>query len=349
MEFSAQQIADFLQGTVVGNPDVRVSNFSKIEEGTAGTLSFLSNPKYEEFLYTTQASIVLINRDFMPEKEVSATLIKVDDAYQALAFLLSLVEQSKPKKTGISSLAYVDETAVVSENVYIAPFAYIGAKATIGSGAQIFPHTFVGENVKIGDNCTLFSGVKIYDNCVLGNNCILHAGVVIGSDGFGFAPESDGSYKKIPQIGNVLIEDNVEIGANATIDCATMGSTIIRKGVKIDNLVHLAHNVEVGEHTAMAAQTGVAGSTKIGKNCIFAGQVGIAGHLTVADRTIFGAQTGVSHSIKKAGEVLMGAPAMEAGRWKKVMVVSRSLPDMRNEIISLRKEIEELKKIMNAK
>ncbi|MDR1699025.1 MAG: UDP-3-O-(3-hydroxymyristoyl)glucosamine N-acyltransferase [Prevotellaceae bacterium] len=344
MEFSAQQIADFLKGTIVGNPDVRVSNFSKIEEGTAGTLSFLSNPKYEEFLYITQASIVLVNKDFTPEKEVFTTLIKVDDAYRSLAFLLSLVEQSKPKKTGISPLAYVDETAVLGENIYVAPFAYISANVKIEGGVQIFPHVFIGENVKIGNNCTFFAGVKIYDNCVLGNDCILHAGAVLGSDGFGFAPESDGSYKKIPQIGNVVIEDNVEIGANATIDCATIGSTIIRRGVKIDNLVHLAHNVEVGEHTAMAAQTGIAGSTKIGKNCIFAGQVGVAGHLTVADRTIFGAQTGVSHSIKKAGEVQMGAPAMEAARWRKVMAASRSLPDMRNEIIALRKEIEELKK-----
>lgn len=296
MEFTAQQIADFLDGQIEGNPSVTVSDFSKIEEGKPGTLSFLSNPKYNQFIYESQASIILVNKDFQPEKEVFATLIRVNDAYQSLAMLLSLVDQIKPKKTGISPLAFISSTAEIDENAYIAPFVYIGEKVSIGKNARIYASCSIEDGVKIGENITLFSGVKIYSDCVIGNNCILHSGVVIGSDGFGFAPAEDGTYKKIPQLGNVILEDNVEIGANSIVDRATMGSTLIRKGVKIDNLVQIAHNVEIGENTVIAAQTGISGSTKLGTRCILGGQVGIAGHLRIADGTIFGAQTGVPNS-----------------------------------------------------
>jgi len=265
MEFTAQQIADLLGGEIQGNPLVKVNDFSKIEEGKPGTLSFLSNPKYSQFIYESQASIVLVNKNFQPEKEVQATLIRVEDAYHSLATLLSLVDQTKPKKTGISPLAFVSESANIGENAYIQPFAYIGESVTIGKNARIHPNCSIENGAVLGENVTLYSGVKVYNDCVIGNNCILHSGAVIGSDGFGFAPNGDGSYKKIPQMGNVVLEDNVEIGANSIVDRATLGSTTIRKGVKIDNLVQIAHNVEVGENTVIAAQTGISGSTKLGK------------------------------------------------------------------------------------
>jgi UDP-3-O-[3-hydroxymyristoyl] glucosamine N-acyltransferase len=343
MEFSAKQIAEFLKGTVIGNPEVLVTSLSKIEEGQPGTLSFLSNPKYTHYIYTTQASVVLVNKDFEPEKELQTTIIKVEDAYQSLALLLNMVEQSKPKKRGIHSLAFISPSATIGENVYIAPFVFIGENAVVGDNTQIYPHTFIGDNVKIGHNTKLYAGIKVYENCTIGNNCILHAGVVIGSDGFGFAPEKDGSYKKIPQIGNVIVEDDVEIGANSTLDSATMGSSILHKGVKIDNLVHLAHNVEVGNNTAMAAQCGVSGSTKIGKNCVFAGQVGLAGHITIADGTILGAQSGVASSVKKPNEIFLGSPIMPVVRTRKVYAITRSLPEMHATIIELQKEIKNLK------
>lgn len=347
MEFSAKQIAEFLKGTVIGNPEVSVNNLSKIEEGQAGTLSFLANPKYTEYIYTTKASIVLVNKDFEPEEPLETTLIKVDDAYKSLAFLLDLVEQAKPKKIGIHPLAYIAESAKVGDMVYVGAFAYVGENAVLGDGANIYPHTYVGDNAQIGEKSILFSGVKIYENCKVGSNCILHAGCVVGSDGFGFAPNGDGTYNKVPQIGNVIIEDNVEIGANSTIDCATMGSTIIRKGAKLDNLVHLAHNVEVGENTAIAAQCGVSGSTKIGKNCIFAGQVGLAGHITIADGTIFGAQTGVASSIKTANEVWMGSPAMPVAKCRRVYATTRSLPELQASVIELQKELKKLQDKLN--
>ncbi|MDR1678586.1 MAG: UDP-3-O-(3-hydroxymyristoyl)glucosamine N-acyltransferase [Prevotellaceae bacterium] len=343
MVFTAQQIADFLKGTVIGNPDVKVSDLSKIEDGKPGTLTFLSNPKYAPYLYNTQASIVLVNNDFEPEEKINATLIKVADAYQSLAMLLDLVEQSKPRKKGISPLACVAATAQIGKDVYIAPLAFVGDNAIVNNNAQIYPHAYVGDNATIGENSVLFAGATVYDGCVVGNRCILHAGCVIGSDGFGFAPQADGSYKKIPQIGNVVIEDDVEIGANTTLDCATMGSSLVRRGVKLDNLVHLAHNVEVGENTAIAAQCGVAGSTKIGKQCILAGQVGLVGHISVADGSIFGAQSGINTSIKEANQTWLGSPANPVAKTRRIYAVTRNLPDLQNEIIALKKEMAELK------
>ena len=299
MEFSAQQIAGFLKGTIEGDPEVKVCSFSKIEEGKPGTLTFLANLKYAHHIYNTHASIVLVNNDFKPEHPVKATLIKVPNAYAALAMLLNLVEQSKKAKVGIGSTAFVATSATLGDNCYIGNFAYIGDNAKIGNNCQIYPHAYIGDNVEIDDNCVIYPNVTIYEGCKIGNKCILHAGCVIGSDGFGFAPEGE-TYKKIPQLGNVIIEDNVEIGANTTIDRAVMDSTIIRKGVKLDNLVQIAHNVEVGENTVMAAQVGIAGSVKIGKHCMFGGQVGLAGHIHIADHVVFGAQAGVISDVKDA-------------------------------------------------
>ncbi|HJV77531.1 MAG TPA: UDP-3-O-(3-hydroxymyristoyl)glucosamine N-acyltransferase [Paludibacter sp.] len=342
MEFTAQQIADFLHGEIQGDPSVKVSNFSKIEEGKPGTLTFLSNPKYIQYIYDCQASIVLVNKDFAPEKEIGSTLIRVEDAYQSLALLLTLVDQAKPKKTGISPLAFISDTAKIGENVYIAPFVYIGENVIIEKNAIIHAHCSVEDDTKLGENTTLFSGVKIYNSCVIGNNCILHSGSVIGSDGFGFAPTEDGSYKKIPQMGNVVLEDNVEIGANTVVDRATMGSTIICKGVKIDNLVQIAHNVEVGTNTVIAAQTGISGSTKLGKQCILAGQVGIAGHLHIADGTIFGAQTGVPNSIKLPNQTFQGYPAVPIMTFHRASVVHKNLPELQKTIFAMQKKIQEL-------
>lgn len=342
MEFSAQQIASFLGGTVEGNPDVKVSDFSKIEEGRPGTLSFLSNPKYTQYIYESKSSIVLVNNTFEAEKEIQATLIRVPDAYAALATLLSLVEQAQPRKTGISPLAYISESAQLGENVYIAPFAFIGDGVTIGEGSSVFAQVSIETGAKVGKNTTLFSGVKIYHKCVVGDNCILHSGCVIGSDGFGFAPTEDGSYKKIPQMGNVVLEDDVEIGANTVVDRATMGSTIIRKGVKLDNLVQIAHNVEIGSHTVIASQTGISGSTKLGSRCTVAGQVGIAGHIQIADGTIFGAQTGVPNSIKKSNQILMGTPAIQLMNFQKSAIVYKNLPELQRLVYAMQKRIDEL-------
>ena len=342
MEFSAQQIADFLGGDIQGDPSIKVSDFSKIEEGKPGTLSFLSNPKYSQYIYDSQASIILVNKDFQPERDIQSTLILVDDAYQSLAKLLTMVDQTKPKKTGVSPLAYISVTAEVGENAYIAPFVYVGEHVTIGKNACLHPHSCVEEGAKIGDNVTLFSGVKVYYNCVIGNNCTLHSGSVIGSDGFGFAPSEDGTYKKIPQMGNVVLEDNIEIGSNSVVDRATLGSTIIRQGVKIDNLVQIAHNVEVGMNTVIAAQTGISGSTKLGKQCILAGQVGIAGHLHIADGTIFGAQTGVPNNVKKPNQTLQGYPAIPVMNFHRASVVYKNLPDLQKTVYALEKKIQEL-------
>ena len=344
MKFTAQQIADFLGGEIQGNPTVTVSDFSKIEEGKPGTLSFLSNPKYSHYIYDSLASIVLVNKDFLPEREVQATLIRVHDAYQALATLLSIVDQTKPKKTGISTLAYISTTAEIGENVYIAPFVYIGEQVKIGKSSMIHAHTSIEDGAKVGENAILYSGVKVYYNCVIGANCILHSGCVIGSDGFGFAPTPDGSYKKIPQMGNVILEDDVEIGANSVVDRATLGSTIIHKGVKIDNLVQIAHNVEVGINTIIAAQTGISGSTKLGKQCTLAGQVGIAGHLQIADGTIFGAQTGVPNSVKTPNQILQGYPAVPIMNFQKSAIVHKNLPELQKLIYAMQKRIEELEK-----
>jgi len=342
MEFTAQQIADFLEGEIQGDPTIKVSDFSKIEEGKPGTLSFLSNPKYSQYIYDSQASVILVNKDFQPEREIQSTLIKVDDAYQSLARLLTLVDQTKPRKTGISTMAYISESAVIGENAYIAPFVYIGDHVTIGKNVSLHPHSCLEDGAKLGNNVILFSGVKVYYNCVIGNNCTLHSGSVIGSDGFGFAPTEDGSYKKIPQMGNVVLEDNIEIGANTVVDRATLGSTIVRQGVKIDNLVQIAHNVEVGSNTVIAAQTGISGSTKLGKQCILAGQVGIAGHLHIADGTIFGAQTGVPNNVKKPNQTLQGYPAVPVMTFHRASVVYKNLPELQKTVYALEKKIQEL-------
>ena len=342
MEFSAQQVASFLNGEIIGDASVTVHDFSKIEEGQTGTLSFLSNPKYYHYIYDCNASIVLVNRSFVPEREVKATLIKVDNAYESLAVLLGIVEEHKPKKNGVSPLAYIAPTARIGANVYIAPYVYVGDYVEIGNYTTIDASSYIGDGVKVGNNCQLHAGVKVEKECVVGNNCILHAGVVIGSDGFGFAPTDDGSYRKIPQTGNVILEDNVEVGANATIDRATLGSTTIRKGVKIDNLVQIAHNVEVDINTVIAAQSGIAGSTKIGKQCVLAGQVGIAGHLEIADGSVFGAQTGVPSSLKTPNQIYQGYPAVTLGVFQRASVIFKKLPDLQKSIYELQKQLAEL-------
>ena len=347
MEFTAQQIADFLGGVIQGNPTVKVSDFSKIEEGRPGTLSFLSNPKYSQYIYDSQASVILVNKSFEPEKEIQATLIRVDDAYKSLAILLSIVDQAKPIKTGISPLAYISNSAEIGDSVYIAPFVFIGEGVKVGTHTLIHAHCSIEDGAKVGENVCLHSGVKVYHNCEIGNNCILHSGSVIGSDGFGFAPTEDGTYKKIPQMGNVVLEDDVEIGANTTIDRATLGSTIIRKGVKIDNLVQIAHNVEVGMNTVIAAQTGVSGSTKLGKQCTLAGQVGIAGHIQIADGTIFGAQAGQANSVTKSNQILMGSPAFDLRSFQRSSIAFKNLSDMQRLVYTMQKRIDELEKKMN--
>lgn len=347
MEFTAKQIADFLQGEIEGNPDVIVNNFAKIEEGQPKTLSFLSNPKYTHYIYNTKADIVLVNADFKAEKEIKTTLIRVPNAYESLAKLLELVEKAKNQKVGIEPMSYISPSAKVGKNVYIAAFAYIGENAIVGDNSKVYPHVTIGDNVTIGSNATLFSGVKIYNSCKVGDNSIIHSGTVIGSDGFGFAPQSDGSYHKIPQIGNVIIESNVEIGANTVIDRAVMGSTIIHEGVKLDNLIQIAHNVEIGKHTVMAAQAGVAGSTKIGEKCVFGGQIGLAGHIKIGDNVKVGAQSGILNSLKDGTEII-GSPAMLPVReWYKSSVVFGKLPEMYRDLSQLKKDLSKLKEEKN--
>lgn len=343
MEFTAKQIADFLQGEVEGNPDVKVNNFAKIEEGKPKTLTFLSNPKYTHYIYDTQADIVLINANFKAEKEIKATLIRVADAYEALAKLLELVDKSKPAKVGIEPMSYVAESAKMGEDVFIAGFAYVSDNATIGNNSKLYPHVFIGDNVTIGNNVILYSGVKVYADCKIGDNCIIHSGAVIGSDGFGFAPQADGSYHKIPQMGNVVIESNVEIGANTVIDSAVMDSTVIREGVKLDNLIQIAHNVELGKHTVIASQSGISGSTKVGEKCVFGGQIGLAGHLKIGNNVKLGAQSGVMKDLKEGSE-LIGSPAIAIRDWYKSSVIFGKLPEMYREIGQLKKEISKLKK-----
>ena len=345
MEFSAKQIAAFIQGEIIGDENATVHTFAKIEEGIPGAISFLSNPKYTPYIYETKASIVLVNKDFTPEQEVKATLIKVDNAYESLAKLLNLYEMSKPKRTGSDERAYVAETAKIGKDVYIAPFACIGDHAEVGDNTVIHPHATVGGGAKIGSNCILYANSTVYHDCRVGNNCILHAGCVIGADGFGFAPTPQG-YEKIPQIGIVILEDNVEVGANTCIDRATMGATVIHSGVKLDNLVQIAHNDEIGSHTVMAAQVGIAGSTKVGEWCMFGGQVGIAGHLKIGNQVNLGAQSGVPGNIK-SGSQLIGTPPMELKQFFKASIVQKSLPEMQIELRNLRKEIEELKQQLN--
>ena len=346
MEFTAKQIAEFIQGSIEGDENVSVHTFAKIEEGVPGAISFLSNPKYTHYLYDTQSSIVLVNKDLELERATKATLIRVDNAYEAVARLLTLYEMSKPKKKGIDPLAYIAPTAQIGEDCYVAPFAYIGEHVKIGKGTQIYPHTTVYDNASIGEGCILYANVSVYHDCKIGNRVTLHSGCVIGADGFGFAPTGNG-YEKIPQIGIVTIEDDVEIGANACVDRSTMGSTIVRKGVKIDNLVQIAHNVEVGANTVMSAQVGVAGSTKIGQWCMFGGQVGIAGHAVIGDQVKSGAQAGIAGSLRKGHVTVQGSPAIEAKNFARSSIVFKNLPEMYSDVNRMKKEIEELKEILN--
>ncbi|MDR2139891.1 MAG: UDP-3-O-(3-hydroxymyristoyl)glucosamine N-acyltransferase [Tannerella sp.] len=341
MEFSAQQIASFLNGTVEGNPEVKVNRFSKIEEGHSGSLTFLANPKYESYIYRTKASIVLVNNDFTPSAAVPATLVKVPNAYASLALLMNLAEQTKPKKTGVAPSACIAASATVGEDCYVGEMAYIGEQSVIGKGCLIYPHACIGDRVTVGDGTIIYPHVTIYADSVIGRNCILQAGSVIGSDGFGFAPEGD-TYLKIPQIGNVILEDDVEIGANTTIDRAAMGSTLIRRGVKLDNLIQIAHNVEIGKDTVVAAQTGIAGSTKVGERCMFGGQVGLVGHIRIADQVQIGAQSGIARSITRAGSV-MGSPGIPARDFFRSRVVFNKLPELYRTLNRLEKEVEALK------
>lgn len=340
MEFTAEQIANVIGGRVEGNKDAKVHTFAKIEEGTEGAISFLSNPKYTHYLYNTKSSIVIVNEDVELEKDVDATLIRVKNAYESIAKLLQIYEASKPKKTGVAPQAYIAPSAKLGNNCYVGPFAYVGEGAEIDDGCQIYPHAVIGDNVKVGTNCIFYPNTTIYQGCKIGNNVTIHAGSVIGADGFGFAPGADG-YNKIPQIGIVVIEDNVEIGANTCVDRSTMGATVIHKGVKLDNLVQVAHNVEIGENTVMSAQVGIAGSTKVGSWCMFGGQVGLAGHITIGDKTFLGAQSGVPGSLK-GGEELIGTPPMNPRAYFKSQAIFRRLPDMYKDLNDAKKKIEEL-------
>lgn len=346
MEFSAKQIAEFIQGVIVGDENATVHTFAKIEEGVPGAISFLSNPKYTHYIYDTASTIVLVNKDFTPEKTIKATLIKVDNAYESVAKLLTLYEMSKPKKTGISPLAFISPSAKIGKDVYIAEFAYVGDNAVINDGVSLYPHATVCENAQIGEKSILYPNVTVYHDCRIGKRCILHAGSVVGADGFGFAPTPEG-YEKIPQIGISILEDDVEIGANTCIDRATMGATIVHKGVKLDNLIQVAHNVEIGSHTVMASQVGIAGSTKVGEWCMFGGQVGLAGHIHVGNRINIGAQSGVAGTVKGDNHSIMGSPAIDAKQFFKCAAAYKSLPEMYKTISQLQKEIEDLKKQLN--
>lgn len=342
MEFSAKQIAQLLNGTIEGDESALVNSFSKIEEGVPKTLSFLANPVYTNFIYSTNASIVIVNHSLILDKPIKATctLIRVENSYESFAKLLALYTQTKNHKIGIEKPSFISENAIIGKDCYIGAFAYIGQNVKIGSNVKIYPHTYIGDNCTIGDDSTLFSGVKIYYDCVIGKNCTVHANTVIGSDGFGFAPNSEGqTFAKVPQIGNVLIEDDVEIGSNSSIDRATMGSTILRKGVKLDNLVQIAHNAEVGENTVIAGLSGVAGSSKVGKNCMIGAQVGIAGHLRIADGVKIAGQSGIGSNIDKEGEIVQGSPAFNIGDYKRSYVLFRGLPKLNDKLTDLTKKL----------
>lgn len=345
MEFTASQIAAMLGGSVQGNSDAAVTSLSKIEEGKPRTLTFLANPKYTEFIYSTKASVAIVSEDFVPEQALpeSLTLIRVKDAYGSFAKLLEAYNQFRQPKLVVDQSAIIAPSAKVANDVYVGAYAVISEGVIVETGAKIYPNTFVGEGVRIGKNTTLYSGVRIYSDCVIGADCTIHSGVVIGGDGFGFAPNSENNYNKVPQIGNVIVEDHVEVGANTAIDRATLGSTIIRKGVKLDNLIQVAHNVEIGENTVIAAQTGIAGSTKIGKNCMIGGQVGIVGHLLIADGTKIAAQSGIGQSIKEPNTVVQGSPSFAYMDYQKSYIGFRKLPELMKQMSDLRKELEELK------
>ena len=342
MKFTANQIATILGGEIEGNEQVEVDKLSKIEEGEEGSLTFLANPKYTPFIYETKASIAIVNKDFIPEAAIEATLIKVDDAYKSFSTLLEYYDQVKQNISGVESPSYAHESAKLGKNIYRGAFSYIGANAVIGDNVKIYPSVFIGNDVVIGDNTVVYAGSKICSDSVIGKNCVLHAGVVIGADGFGFSPNKDGEYSKVPQIGNVIIEDHVDIGAATTIDRATLGSTIIRQGVKLDNQIQVAHNVEIGKNTVIAAQTGIAGSTKIGENCMIGGQVGMIGHITVGNNVRIQAQTGVARNVKD-GETVQGTPAIGYANFNKSYVYFKRLPDLADKIAHLEKELKALK------
>jgi UDP-3-O-[3-hydroxymyristoyl] glucosamine N-acyltransferase len=348
MEFTAEQIAALINGQVLGNPQVKVTGLAKIEEGLEGTLSFLSNPKYEEYIYSTKSSICIVNNSFDPSKPLpsSLTLIKVEDAYSCFAKLLEEYAQMTRKQPGIEQPSFISQTAKIGEHLYLGAFAYVGDNVLIGNNVAIYPNAYIGDNVKIGDNTVVHPGATIYNDCVIGNRCVIHAGVIVGADGFGFAPNEKGEFQKVPQIGNVVIEDDVEIGSNTTIDRATMGSTFIRKGVKIDNLCQIAHNVDVGQHTAMAAQVGVAGSAKIGQHVMIGGQAGISGHLKIADGTKIVAQSGIPSTVKKA-DTLMGSPGIPLDDFKRSYFGFRKLPFILTKLQELEKQLKELIKDKN--
>ncbi|MFN3917855.1 MAG: UDP-3-O-(3-hydroxymyristoyl)glucosamine N-acyltransferase [Flavobacteriales bacterium] len=343
MEFTAQQIADYLGGTVVGDPNAKVNNVSKIEEGKPQTLSFLANPKYTEFIYTTGASVVIVNNDFSPEQALpdTCTLVKVNDAYGSFARLLQLYDSLRQTKEGRETPSFLSPSAEIGDGHYLGAFAYVGHNVKIGKNVKIYPHAYIGDNVNIGDNTIIHSGVKIYHDCIIGANCVIHSGTIIGADGFGFAPNSENNYSKVPQIGNVIVEDYVDIGANSCIDRATLGSTIIKKGAKIDNLIQIAHNVEIGENTVIAAQTGIAGSTKLGANCMLGGQVGVIGHLKLANGTKIAAQSGIQRDTKE-NDIVQGSPAFDVGSYQKSYVLFRGLPKLDKKISDLEKKIKEL-------
>ena len=339
MKFTAEQIAGILEGEVIGNPSAEVHKLSKIEEGTEGSLTFLSNPKYQNYIYTTQATITIVNKSFEAEQPISSTLIKVEDAYQSFSKLLEYYNQVKLMKSGIEQPSVISENVTYGTDLYLGSFCYVGKNVIIGNNVKIYPNTFIGDNVTIGNNCVFFAGVRIYSETEIGDNCVIHSGTIVGSDGFGFAPHDDGTYSKIPQIGNVILEDDVEVGSCTTIDRATMGSTVIRKGVKLDNQIQIAHNVEIGEHTVIAAQTGIAGSTKIGRNCMIGGQVGISGHLTIGDNVRIQAQSGIGKNIKD-GEIIQGSPAFNYGDFSKSYVHFKNLPKIVSDLDALKKKIE---------
>jgi UDP-3-O-[3-hydroxymyristoyl] glucosamine N-acyltransferase len=342
MEFTAKTVADFLKGEIIGDPNIKVSEVSSIEEGKPGALTFLANPKYETYIYTTKASIVLVSKDFNPKKNVPATMVKVDDSYKAFASLLDLYQNSLPQKSGIDPKASIQPTAKIGADCYVGDFSVIGDNVELGNNVKVYPQVYLGDLVKIGRNSIIYPGVKIYNGCIIGENCIIHSGTVIGSDGFGFAP-TDSVYKKIPQIGNVILEDDVEIGANCTIDRATMGTTLLRKGVKLDNLVQIAHNVEIGEHTVMAAQVGISGSTKVGERCMFGGQSGSAGHISIADSVKVAAQSGIANNIKTEGSAILGTPAFDFRKATRSIAAFKNLPDIVSRLNQLEKELKELK------
>lgn len=341
MKFTAGQIAGLLGGTVEGDVNASVSKLAKIEEGIPGSISFLGNPQYAPYLYTTDASIVIVGNDMILEKPVKpgCTLVRVADPRASFAVLLEAYNQIKNNKTGIEQPSYIAKSAVLGENCYVGAFAYIGENVKLGNNVKIYPNAVISDNTTIGDNTTVYAGVKIYTDCIIGKHCTFHSGVIIGSDGFGFAPNSENNYKKVPQIGNVIVEDHVEIGSNTTVDRATLGSTIIRKGVKLDNLIQIGHNVEIGENTVIAAQSGVAGSTKIGKNCMIGGQVGIIGHLTIANGVKIAAQSGIGNSITKENEVVQGSPAFGIGDYKRSYVMFRNLPEISSKLKDLEKAV----------